>query len=253
MSWKAANLQNRHLFFGRQGGISKGVFAGLNISPKGCDSEKELGQNLEIVADYFGLGRQNLALLNQGVSADTFYIDKPSFLELTGDGMVTDKSNIILGLRTADCAPILLEDAKNGIIGAAHAGWRGAFKGIIENTVSLMCQKGAYVKNIAAAVGPCIAQDSYEVEESFYQTFEQKNKKFAKYFRIGENNHYLFDLEQFCVDKLKECGVDNITFSHQDTYKNEEEYYSFRRFTHQREIKPNGGFAAQMSAIVLGK
>ena len=253
MSWIAPNLQTGHKFFGRKGGISQGIFAGLNISPKGCDSKEELEQNLEIAAQYFKLHRQNFALLNQGVSDKVFYIDKPTFLELDGDGMVSDKPDIILGLRTADCAPILLEDAENGVIGSAHAGWRGAFKGVIENTIDLMCQKGAELKNIAAAVGPCIAQASYEVEELFYQTFEQKNKNYTKYFTAGENNHYLFDLEQFCVDKLKECGVDNIAFSHQDTYKSEKEYYSFRRFTHQGLVKENGGFAAQLSAIVLGE
>ena len=253
MSWIAPNLQTSHKFFGRKGGISQGIFAGLNVSPKGCNDSEELEQNLEIAAQYFKLHKQNFALLNQGVSNKVFYIDKPTFLEFDGDGMVTDKPNIILGLRTADCAPILLEDAENGVIGAAHAGWRGAFKGVIENTINLMCQKGAELKNIAAAVGPCIAQASYEVEELFYQTFWDKNEDFKKYFVTKNNNHYLFDLEQFCADRLQDCGVANIITSKQDTYKDEKEYYSFRRFTHQGLVKENGGFAAQLSAIVLGE
>lgn len=253
MSWIAANLKNKHCFFGRKGGVSQGVFAGLNVSPKGCDSEEELKQNLAIAAGWFGEQEKSFALLNQGVSADVFYIDEPSSFVITGDGMVTDKPGIILGLRTADCAPVLLEDAKNGVIGVAHAGWRGAFKGIIEKTVEMMQQKGAEVQNIAAAVGPCIAQDSYEVEESFYQSFWQKNKDFKRYFKDTENNRYLFDLERFCVDRLHNCGVTDITASRQDTYKNEDEYYSFRRFTHQGKVKTNGGFASQMSAIVLQK
>ena len=147
----------------------------------------------------------------------------------------------------------MLEDAKSGIIGAAHAGWRGAFKGVIENTIDLMVQKGAKKQNIAAAVGPCIAQKSYEVDAGFYQTFQQKDKSYEKYFAAGVNNHYLFDLERFCVDKLKNYGIENVTASGHDTYENEPEYYSYRRFTHQGIVKENGGFAAQMSAIVLRK
>lgn len=253
MSWIAHNLLNNHNFFGRENGVSQGVFAGLNISPKGCDSEAEWRQNLEIAANYFDLSAQNLVLLNQGVSADVFYVDKPSCLRLDGDGLVTDKPEVVLALRTADCAPILLEDVKNGIIGAAHAGWRGAFKGVIENTVDLMIQKGAKIQNIAAAVGPCIAQKSYEVDKVFYQTFQQKDKLYEKYFMVGANNHYLFDLERFCVDRLKKYGIENVAASHHDTYSDEQGYYSFRRFTHQGNIKENGGFAAQMSAIVLRK
>ncbi len=253
MSWIAPNLKNRHNFFGRENGVSRGIFAGLNISPKGCGSKTEWHQNLEIAANYFGLSEQNLVLLNQGVSAKVFYADKPSCLKLEGDGLVTDQPEVILALRTADCAPILLEDAERGIIGAAHAGWRGAFKGVIENTIDLMLQKGAKRQNIAAAVGPCIAQKSYEVDKEFYQTFQQKDMAYEKYFAIGVNDHYLFDLEGFCVDKLKNCGIENVVAAHRDTYGNELEYYSFRRFTHQGNVKENGGFAAQMSAIVLRK
>lgn len=253
MSWIALNLQNKHCFFGSEGGVSQGVFAGLNISPKGCDSKEELEQNLEIAAQYFGLHRQNFALLNQGVSNKVFYIDKPTFLEFDGDGMVTDKPNIILGLRTADCAPVLLEDKEKGVIGAAHAGWRGAFKGVIENTIDLMLQKGAKRQNIAAAVGPCIAQESYEVDDSFYEVFLQKKEEYRSYFLTKNKGHYLFDLEKFCVDRLQESGIEKVSCAHHDTYQKEQEYYSFRRFTHRGLVKENGGFAAQMSAIVLRK
>lgn len=251
MSWNAPNLQNRHCFFGRTGGVSKGVFAGLNVSPKGCDNQDELEHNLDIAADFFKKKRQNFVLLNQGVSAQVFYVEKSSLFELDGDGVVTDKPNVILGLRTADCAPILLEDKAKGIIGAAHAGWRGAFKGVIENTVNLMLQNGAVIGDIAAAVGPCIAQKSYEVEKVFYDDFVQKKENYSKYFVRQDDKHYQFDLEEFCVDKLKECGVENVTWAHHDTYDMDKEYYSFRRFTHQKIVKANGGFAAQLSAIML--
>jgi len=251
MSWTAPNLQNKHCFFGRKGGVSKGEFAGLNVSPKGCANEEELVQNLGLIAKFFDLERKNLALLNQGVSAEVFYIEHPSRFELTGDGMVTDKPNIILGLRTADCAPVLLEDKQNNVIGAAHAGWRGALKGVIEKTIDLMIKKGADLQNITAAIGPCIAQDSYEVDDVFYQTFTAKDKNYEKYFVCKKDKHFQFDLECFCIDRLKNYGIKNVEASGCDTYANEDEYYSFRRFTHKGTVKANGGFAAQLSAIVM--
>lgn len=251
MKWKARNILNEHCFFDCHGGVSKGVFAGMNVSPKGCDSKEELWENLNIAAGYFGLSKDRLALLNQGVSAKVFYVDKPTSFELTGDGMVTDRADIILALRTADCAPILLEDAKNGIVAVAHAGWRGALGGVIENTVDLMLRKGAILHNIAAAVGPCIGRESYEVDEFFHQQFLQKNAKFDKYFYNKEAEKFLFDLEKFCVDRLNACGVDKVEAARLDTYKLSDDYYSFRRFTHQRIVKENGGFATQLSAIVL--
>ena len=250
MSWIAPNLQNSHNFFGSSGGFSSGVFRGLNVNPKGNEILSEWEKNIEYIAGFFDLRKKDLVLLKQGVSANVFYVDKPSLFEFEGDGMVTDKPNIILGLRTADCAPILLEDIQSGIVGVAHAGWRGAIKGVIENTINLMLKKGASISNIAAAVGPCIAQNSYEVDENFYNFFITENKDFSKFF-ITKNNKRYFDLENFCVDKLKKSGIVNVSFSGQDTYSLKENYYSFRRFTHENKIKKNGVFATQMSAIVM--
>ena len=251
MSWQAPNLTSQHCFFGYKGGFSTGVFSGLNISPKGNENLKEFQQNLDYIASRFGLDSSKLVLLNQGTSNIPHYVVSPSQYLLDGDGLVTDQEDIILCLRTADCAPILLEDTQNHIIGAAHAGWRGAIGGIIENTVALMCQKGADIKNISAAIGPCIAQKSYEVDENFYQTFIARQSDYARYFTASSTNHYLFDLEGFCFSKLQNCGIKNITAAHLDTYALEDDYYSYRRFTHRGQVLANGGFAAQMSAIVL--
>ncbi len=252
MSWQAPNLKSEHCFFGSKGGFSTGVFKGLNISPKGNKNPQEFAQNLAYIATQFGLDSSRLVLLNQGVSNIAHYAASPSQYTLNGDGLVTNQKDIILCLRTADCAPILLEDTKNHIIGAAHAGWRGAFSGIIENTVKLMLQKGAELNRISAAIGPCIAQKSYEVDNNFYQTFTTANAEYAKYFiPSSKNSHYLFDLEAFCQYKLQSCGIKNISASHLDTYALEDDYYSYRRFTHRRQVLTNGGFAAQMSSIVL--
>lgn len=253
MSWLAPNLDAyKHYFFGSIGGVSKGIYAGLNVNTKSDDDVECLNKNLDIAAAKFGLNKTNLLLLNQGISDKAVYADAATWDKTEADGVVTDKRNVVLCIRTADCAPILLEDRSNGVIGAAHAGWRGAYKGIIENVVALMIEKGAVVENIAAAVGPCIAQKSYEVDENFYNQFVQQDSSFAKFFINGiKKSFYQFDLEAFCVDKLGKCGIRDISVSGRDTYALLDEYYSFRRFTHQGLVQKPKCFATELSAIVL--
>lgn len=253
MGWQADNLdRQKHYFFGSQGGVSKGIYAGLNVNTRSDDNAEDVAENLQRTAARFGLKKENLFLLKQGVSSVAVYANEACQDKIEADGAVTDKTDIILCIRTADCAPILLEDRKNGVIGAAHAGWRGAYKGIIENVVALMLEKGAALENIAAAVGPCIGQKSYEVDETFYCQFIDKAQENGKYFTNGmKKGFYQFDLEGFCVDRLRGCGIKNINVSGKDTYALKEEYYSFRRFTHQGIVQKPKCFATEMSAIVL--
>lgn len=251
--WTAPNLrQDKHCFFGSEGGVSKGIYAGLNVNTKSDDRPEDIEVNLDKAAGFFGLKKENLVLLNQGTSSDTVYVDHASRDELAADGLVCDKPDVALCIRTADCAPVLLEDRKNGVIGAAHAGWRGAYKGVIENVVELMIAHGAERKHIAAAVGPCIGQASYEVDESFYHQFTEKSADFEAYFVSGKKTgFYQFDLEYFCVDRLKNCGIINVTASGEDTYALTDKYYSFRRFTHQGIVQYPKCFPTELSAIVL--
>lgn len=247
MTWWATNLpKEKHCFFDANGGVSVGFYKGLNVNTKSDDDKTHLKTNLQKTAQYFGLEYKNLHLLNQEVSADVVYVGEPTQDEIFADGAVTDKKNVILCIRTADCAPVLLADYQNGIIGASHAGWRGAYKGVIENTVKLMLEKGAQAENIVAAVGPCIAQKSYEIDKTFYDTIGQD-----KYFIAGREGHWYFDLEAYCVDKLKACGIKNIVASGIDTYDENNGFYSFRRFSHQNLIKRAKCFPTEMSAIVL--
>ena len=247
MTWHAPNLPtDKHCFFDSHGGISKGIYKGLNVNTKSDDLIPNLSTNLEITAQYFNLHLSNLHLLRQDVSSDVCYVSSPTQDQIDADGAVTDQPNTILCIRTADCAPILLADYKHGIIGAAHAGWRGAYKGIIENTINLMLQKGANTSDIAAAVGPCIAQSSYEVDNNFYQTINQ-----SQYFISGQNDHWFFNLESYCIDKLKHCGISNISASGIDTYPLANGYYSYRRMSHQNLINKPKCFPTEMSAIVL--
>lgn len=251
--WQSAKLlKDKHCFFGREGGVSKGKYSGLNVNTKSLDNVADLEKNLEIAAAKVGLKKENLVLLNQGVSNKAVFIDYASRDFVEADGTVCKKRGIGLCIRTADCTPILFEDRKNNIIGAAHAGWRGAFKGIISNVVDLMVENGAEIENIVAAVGPCIAQESYEVDENFYSEFLSKDKVNKKYFINGiKNGFYQFDLQGFCVDELKKAGIKNIDVANHDTYKQKYEYFSFRRDTHEGIVGQPKDFATQLSVIVL--
>ena len=252
MSWLAPNLpRQKHCFFDSGGGYSEGLYAGLNVSTKSGDDPSRVRQNLEKAAAYFGLEDENLHLLKQGVSNRVCYTGKPEPNRVEADGAVTDKPGVVLCIRTADCAPVLLADYENGVIGAAHAGWRGAFAGVIENTVALMVEKGACLENIAAAVGPCIGQKSYEVDDSFYRTFVEKDTTFGRFFADGRPGHRQFNLESFCVSRLKACGIGNISASGIDTFEEENGYYSFRRNTLRGLVGRKGDFPVEMSAIVL--
>ncbi|MBE6452670.1 MAG: peptidoglycan editing factor PgeF [Alphaproteobacteria bacterium] len=252
MTWFSPNLPpNKHCFWGSTGGFSQGLYKGLNVNTKSKDDKSHLLANLQQVAQYFGLNKENLLLLNQGVSAKVEYITSPSQDIIWADGAVTDKPQIILCIRTADCAPVLLADYKHGIIGAAHAGWRGAFSGIIQNTIELMLQKGAEKSDISAAVGPCIGQSSYEVDHNFYNQFLDASSTNSQYFLTGKPQHYYFNLEKFCSDIIRSCGINNVVTSGIDTYTKPDEYYSFRRFTHQNLITEPKCFPTELSAITL--
>ena len=251
--YKAPNLPAaKHVFLGSKGGVSEGIYKSLNVSISSGDALENVRRNLEIAAGFLGTTAERLNMMNQGVSSHVEYVQEPTQWHVTADGAVTDQPDVVLCIRTADCAPVLLADYDAGIIGAAHAGWRGAFGGVIANTVDLMVQKGARRENIAAAVGPCIGQASYEVDNGFYQQFQQKNPQWVKYFIPSINcGHYMFDLELFCSDCLLACGVGNVTVSGLDTYALENDYFSFRRNTHRGLVTSPKCFPVEMSAIVL--
>lgn len=252
MTYFASNLlKEKHCFFGSSGGHSTGFYQGLNVNTRGDDVVQNVAANLSEAAAYFGLKKENLVLLNQEISSDVAYVAEVSQDVLWVDAAVTDQKGVALCIRTADCAPVLLADYANGVIGAAHAGWRGVWAGVIENTIDLMLEKGAKIENIAAAVGPCIGQVSYEVDESFYCQFVDKDPAYRAFFVVGVAGKYLFDLEAFCLNRLQAKGIINITASGLDTYALKDEYYSFRRFTHLNLVKKTKCFPTELSAIIL--
>ena len=176
-----------------------------------------------------------LALLKQVHSPDAIIVDSPLDPRTEADALVTATPGLVLGIVTADCAPVLFADPDAGIIGAAHAGWRGAFSGVLENTVAMMEQLGAARSNIAAAIGPTIAQSSYEVDEGFRDTFLQEDDDNAGFFAAGKPGHYQFDLPAYVRRRLRNGGVALVEDLAADTYTQPARFHSFRRATHLGE------------------
>ncbi len=250
--YNAPNLPiAKHAFFGRTGGVSKGIFNSLNFNYKGTDSPQNLSRNLDIVGAYYGLSGKKIIRLCQNHTSTAVYLNKPSQYEIEADAVVTDKPNLVLGITTADCIPVLMADYKNGIIAAAHAGWRGALKGIIKNTVTTMIKYGAKPENIAAATGPCLQKANFFVRDDMRNLFLEQSENNSVFFAPAGEGQYLCDLEQYVKHQLEQLNINNISLSGIDTYSNENLYFSYRRFCHLKIIKPGGGFGIEISTICL--
>lgn len=239
----------RHGFFTRRGGVSKGVYATLNCGPGSRDNPEAVAENRARVAHHLASRRAPLNTLYQVHSADVIEAGGPwqPGASPKADAMVTSQKGLILGVLAADCAPVLLADAKVGVVAAVHAGWRGAFAGVIEATVKKMLALGANSQDIRAAVGPCIAQNSYEVGQEFYAGFTAKSPENAAFFKPGKKGRHHFDLSGFVSARLTACGVRNPEAIAADTYSREKEFFSFRRATHRGE----SDYGRQISAIML--
>lgn len=237
----------QHGFFGRMGGVSQGYFNSLNTGLEKGDVDQHVLENRDRIAGQFGLKKENLLLLKQ---EHTNVVYKVPNVELfkggspIGDGMVTNSSNFLLGIQTADCVPILFADRTKPIIGAAHAGWRGAAGGIVENMIEAMVNLGSHPDNILAALGPCIWQDSYEVTLEFVENL----KTTPQFFKPGrDSEHFQFDLPGYVEYRLKNAGIVSISSSPIDTYSNSDRFFSFRRKTKNKEE----GFGNQISVICI--
>lgn len=222
-----------HGFFGRRGGVSTGIYASLNCGFGSNDDPTNVKTNRQIVASQIGVAENQLVNPYQVHSALAQYIDKPFAGESPKvDALVTNVKGLALGILTADCAPILFADARAGVIGAAHAGWQGALGGVIEATIDLMANYGATPANIVAAIGPCIAQSSYEVGAEYYDRFVEANAANAQFFaQSAAPNKFLFDLKTFCAMRLAKAGISQIDVLPHDTCALETAYFSNRRRT----------------------
>lgn len=226
----------RHGFGTRLGGVSAGAYASLNCGWKSGDDVRNVGENRRRIAAGLGVSPENLLTCYQvhspivlSVTTAWTPVDRPE-----ADAMVTDRPGLALGILTADCVPLLLADPVARVIGAAHAGWRGALAGIVGNTVAAMRALGARPDAIIAALGPCIAQDSYEVSPDFPAAFLAQDAGYTRFFRPAPRaGHFLFDLPGYVMAALAEAGVQSIVPPPADTYADSERFYSFRRNTHQ--------------------
>ena len=237
-----------HGFLGRRGGVSEGVCAGLNVGLGSADDREAIRENRRRAVAAVA-PRAALVTLHQVHSARPVYVTGPFSDEdrPRADAMVTDIPDLILGILTADCAPVLLADPEAGVVAAAHAGWKGAFNGVIEATVTEMERRGAAVGRMSAAVGPCIARRSYEVDDDFLRQFTWNDPSANHFFASGREGHHRFDLEGFAVSRLAACGISRIEALGEDTYSQPERFFSYRRATHRGEAD----YGRQVSLIAL--
>lgn len=237
-----------HGFLGRRGGVSTGIVAGLNVGTGSQDDPAAIAQNRRLAIEAV-LPEASLATVYQIHSADAVYVDAPWPHEERpkADAMVTDRAGLLLGILTADCAPILFADLQAGVIGAAHAGWRGALAGVTDSAIAAMEKIGASRERIVAAVGPCIAQPSYEVDEGFRGRFLEANAVNERFFIVGPRSKPHFDLEGYVAARLRAAGLSRVETLGLDTYADADRFFSFRRATHRGE--PDYG--RQISLVAL--
>ena len=254
---KAVHDSVRHGFFGRQGGVSTGIYESLNCGVGSNDEDDNIVKNKSIVTEHFGLNLKNIHSVHQVHSADCVTVKSGALPDDTkqnqADAMVTEEGDIILGVLSADCTPILFVGLKpdgTPVIGAAHSGWGGSLKGVGEATIDKMVELGAELDSIQASIGPCIGPKSYEVSIGFEEPFLERDPADEHFFREAQKvGHLMFDMPGYVASRLARHGVKNVTITGHDTYAMENEFFSYRRKTHNNE--PDYG--RQMSAIVIKK
>lgn len=249
-----SNFPVRHGFFGRHGGVSEGLFHSLNCGFSTGDVRENVVENRDRVAEAIGTAPEMLVTVHQVHGNECIYVpqnweaDPPK-----ADAMVTDVPGLALGILTADCGPVLFCGEKGDgspVVGAAHAGWGGALRGVLENTVKAMLKTGCSQDSLRVVIGPCIGPESYEVSDSFVGPFLEQDQDNARFFKSGalqRKGHTMFDLPSYIRKRLETAGVGYIYEMAIDTYSHEMEYFSHRRMTHRNE--PNSGRQISVAMI----
>lgn len=246
----AADLPVPHGFFTREGGVSSGRFASLNCSLSGRDDPDAVRENRARAAAALGLPPTALVGLTQvhGIAVAELREPWPDDARPQADAMVTDRPGLLLGIVTGDCAPVLFADARAGVVGAAHAGWRGAVAGVIEATLAAMERLGARRADVVAAIGPCIAQRSYEVGPDLRDAVLARSAEDARFLAEGaREDRWWFDLPGYCLARLTAAGVMKAGWIGRDTLAEEGHFFSHRRAT----LAGGGPIGHQLSAIAL--
>ena len=235
-----------HGFFGRYGGVSTGVYESLNCGPGSQDDPAAVTENRARVIKALAPGAKLVSLAQvhsahvHRIGPDWDFASRPQ-----GDGMVTTLPGVMLGILTADCAPVLLADAEAGVIGAAHAGWKGAAAGILENTIAAMEELGARTGRIVAAIGPAISQANYEVGADMRAKFPDKDASF--FIPSDRPGHFRFDLPGYTAQRLRQAGIVTVGNLGLCTYPPQNGFFSFRRTTHRGEAD----YGREISVILI--
>lgn len=237
----------RHGFFTREGGVSGGIYASLNCGLGSKDDPEHVGENRSRAAKALGAEPSRLISVHQVHSPRVAVAEGPWEVRPEADAIATATPGLAISILTADCTPILLADPEARVIGAAHAGWRGAKEGVIPAVIAAMVGLGASRGNIRATVGPAISRAAYEVGDEFKAAFISDCDSHGQYFEAGPNGRPHFDLPSFCVDRLKDGGVGQISNLALCTYENESLFFSYRRATHRLD----GDYGRQISAILI--
>lgn len=226
----------RHGFFTRKGGASSGIFGALNCGLGSSDQTDVVQINRSRVAQAMGAHAEDLVAIHQVHSARAVALDHPAPRpEEKADAVVTATPGLVLLILTADCAPVLFADPQAQVVGAAHAGWRGALGGVLQATVEAMESLGARRERISAVVGPTISQRAYEVGEEFLETFLAEDPGFGRFFVNGKPGKYQFDLPVFACTALRQFGIGHAEWVRHCTYSDSERFFSYRRSVHHGE------------------
>lgn len=238
----------RHGFFSRQGGVSRGIYEGLNCGPGSSDNPEAVAENRARVASALDVAPAHLLSMHQ-IHSDTVVVADPDAWDPRprADGVVTDRPGVALGALAADCAPVLFADREGGVIGAAHAGWKGALFGVLEATLAAMERLGAQTSRTVAVVGPCISQRAYEVGPDYFDRVTDEDQAAEHFFAGGAGDRMQFDLPGYALFRLRAAGVGEAAWTGHCTYSDPERFFSYRRTTHRGE--PDYG--RQISAIRL--
>ncbi|MGC6329156.1 peptidoglycan editing factor PgeF [Rhizorhabdus sp. FW153] len=238
-----------HGFLGREGGVSQGIHAGLNVGLGSDDDRDAIMENRRRAVEAVAPGHK-LVTLHQVHSPDVVTVTEPFVDDARphADALVTATPGLLLGILTADCVPVLFADIEAGVVGAAHAGWKGAITGVTDRTLDAMVALGADRDRIIAAIGPCIARASYEVDAAFVARFADADPENERFFADGRRaGHAQFDIEAYVAHRLAQAGVGRVIALGEDTYAQPDRFFSFRRATHRGEP----GYGRQISLIGL--
>lgn len=225
----------KHGFFTRRGGASSGVFNGLNCGLGSSDQAEIVRINRARVAESMDVGADELVTVHQTHSADVATVETAGQVLPEADGLVTAQPGLVLGILTADCQPVLFSDPEAGVVGAAHAGWKGALSGILEATIDAMIGLGARREYIRAVIGPSISQRAYEVGPEFLDDFMAESPDNSRFFANGAGDRYHFDLPSYGLKRLRDAGIQEAEWIRHCTYSDPERFFSYRRTVHAGE------------------